>query len=117
MLCFTHDYAQNIYMRHFKFAKHTTSKYNLTKFKLIGQPGVQLILVTTGLGINIWGTYVFHVLSFIIRSSGDVSKRMRICPGRSTDSKTDPWSYTHVVVRCGGCGSHRGSSAQSKYPA
>jgi len=53
MLCFTHDYAQNTYMRCFKFAKHTTSKYNLTKFKLIDQPGVQLILVTTGLRINI----------------------------------------------------------------
>lgn len=78
---------------------------------------MQLILVTAALRINKWGTYVFPVLSFIVRSSGDVTRRMRICPGRNTDSKTDPWSCTHVVVHCGGCGSHPGSSAQSKDPS
>lgn len=41
---------------------------------------------------------------------------MRICPGRSTDSKTDPWICTHVAERCGGCGSRLDSSAQSNNP-
>jgi hypothetical protein len=47
--------------------------------------------------------------SVAMRRFSDVTS----CPGQSTEPRTGPWSRTHVLARCGDCGSRPGSSAQA----